>query len=44
MLIEAGLDGAILDPTDAETTDILCAALALTGADEFCMNYVTAMR
>jgi len=44
MLIEAGLDGAILDPTDAEITDILCAALALTGADEFCMNYIQHQR
>ena len=44
MLIEAGLDGAILDPTDSEITDTLCAALVLTGADEFCMNYIQHQR
>ncbi|MFC2077355.1 dihydropteroate synthase [Candidatus Bipolaricaulota bacterium] len=40
MLIEAGLDGAILDPTDAEMQDALCAARTLTGADRFCMDYI----
>ena len=40
MLIEAGLDGAILDPTDEDLVDTLCAARALTGADGFCMDYI----
>ncbi len=44
ILIEAGLDGAIPDPTEAEITGTLCAALALTGADEFCMNYIQHQR
>lgn len=40
MLIEAGLDGAILDPTDEDLVDALCAARALRGADDFCMDYI----
>ena len=40
MLIEAGLDGAILDPTDEGLVDTLCAARALTSEDDFCMDYI----
>ena len=40
MLVEAGLDAAILDPTDAETRMALCAARALVGADSYCMDYI----
>lgn len=40
MLIEAGLDGAILDPTDPGISETICAARALLGSDEYCMGYI----
>ncbi|MFC2082572.1 dihydropteroate synthase [Candidatus Bipolaricaulota bacterium] len=40
LLIEAGLDAAILDPTDPGIMDSLYASLALLGADEYCMEYI----
>ena len=39
MLIEAGLAGAILDPTDSGIADALRAAKALTGQDAYCVEY-----
>ncbi|MCK4283102.1 MAG: dihydropteroate synthase [Candidatus Brocadiae bacterium] len=43
-LIAAGLDSAILDPTAGEVMDVVRAAEALAGRDDFCMNYIRAMR
>jgi len=43
-LIAAGLDCAILDPTESGMMDVVHAAEALAGRDEFCMNYLRAMR
>jgi cobalamin-dependent methionine synthase I len=40
MLIEAGLAGAILDPTDTRIVGAVCATRALLGSDEFCMDYI----
>jgi len=40
MLIEAGLAGAILDPTDQGISETICAARALLGSDEYCMDYI----
>ena len=40
MLIEAGLDGAIMDPTDKRMMQAICASRALTGRDRFCMQYI----
>jgi len=40
MLLEAGLDGAILDPTDEGIQDTMYAACALTGEDNYCMGYI----
>ena len=40
MLIEAGLDGVILDPTDTGVMETICAARALTGKDNYCMGYI----
>ena len=40
MLIEAGLEGAILDPTDSGVAETICAARALTGADDYCIGYI----
>jgi len=43
-LIMAGLDSAIIDPTAEGMMDTACAAEALAGRDEFCMNYISRMR
>jgi len=40
MLLEAGLEGAILDPTDPGIAETVCAARALLGNDEYCMEYI----
>jgi 5-methyltetrahydrofolate--homocysteine methyltransferase len=40
MLIEAGLAGAIRDPTDPGIAETICAADALLGSDEYCMEYI----
>lgn len=44
MLVEAGLDGAILDPTETHMMATVLAAEALVGRDEYCMNYIQAGR
>jgi len=44
MLIEAGLAGAILDPADPGIEETICAARALLGDDEFCMDYIRSHR
>jgi 5-methyltetrahydrofolate corrinoid/iron sulfur protein methyltransferase len=43
-LIAAGLDSAVLDPTAEGIMVTVLAAEALAARDEFCMNYVRAMR
>lgn len=40
----AGLDSAILDPSSPRIRAALAAANALSGNDEYCMDYITAMR
>jgi len=44
MLVAAGCDGAIIDPTEHEMMITLCSAQAVMGIDEYCMNYLTHMR
>ncbi len=44
MLIHAGLDSAIIDPTEPDVIATVCAAEALCGRDEFCMSYIAAER
>lgn len=44
MLLAAGLDSAIIDPTEPHITAAVLAAEAILGRDEFCMNYITAER
>ncbi|MCX7846469.1 MAG: dihydropteroate synthase [bacterium] len=44
LLVEAGLDGAIIDPTAEGMMGIMLATRALTGQDEFCMEYIAAAR
>jgi len=40
MLLEAGLDGAILDPSDKGIRDTIYAACALRGEDSYCIQYI----
>lgn len=40
MLVAAGLDSAIMDPTDVKLRSALRAALALTDKDPYCSDYI----
>lgn len=42
--LQAGLDAAIVDPTDKQIISSLRAASALLGMDEYCTNYIKAFR
>ena len=44
MLLEAGLDAALIDPTDMGMMDILKASEALLGTDAYCLGYIKYMR
>ena len=44
MLVAAGCDGAIIDPTEPDIMLTLCSARAVMGIDEYCMGYLTRMR
>jgi cobalamin-dependent methionine synthase I len=44
MLLLAGLDAALIDPTDQGMMDVLKAAEALLGIDAYCMQYIKYMR
>jgi len=44
LLIEAGLDSAIIDPTEPDMVATILGTEALCGKDEWCMNYITAER
>jgi len=44
LMIGAGLDAAIIDPTQPRMTASIAAAQALLGRDEYCMNYISAHR
>jgi len=44
MSVFAGIDALIIDPCDKYMMANLVAAEALTGKDDFCMNYITAYR
>lgn len=44
MLLEAGLDAAIIDPTDQRLLDLLSASEALLNTDAYCLNYIKRMR
>lgn len=44
MAMAAGLDSAILDPTDVDTMADIVASEALLGRDAFCMSYIEAYR
>lgn len=44
MAVMAGLDSAILDPTDRDLMGIIFATEALMGDDEYCVEYIRAYR
>ena len=44
LMIGAGLDAVILDPTETGMLATLFSAEAIVGRDEFCMRYITAER
>ena len=44
LAMQAGLDGAILDPTNEERKGLIYATEALLGKDENCMEYIRAYR
>lgn len=44
MLVAAGCDGAIVDPTESDMMTTLCSARAVMGYDEYCINYLEKMR
>lgn len=44
MAVHSGLDAAIMDITSKPMRDMLYAAQALCGRDEYCMDYITYMR
>jgi len=44
MLMAAGLDSAIMDPTRPHMMAAVLASEAILGRDDFCMNYITAKR
>ena len=44
LLVGAGLDAAIVDPTDKKLMAALNAALALCNRDPYCADYITAFR
>jgi len=44
MLVAAGCDGAIIDPTEPDMMVTLRSAQAVLGIDEYCINYLGMMR
>ena len=44
MALSCGLDGAILDVNSAKVRTALLAAEAILGKDEYCLDYIDAMR
>jgi 5-methyltetrahydrofolate--homocysteine methyltransferase len=44
MLMAAGLDGVIMDPTEPHMMSTVLAGRAILGRDEWCMDYIRAGR
>ena len=44
LVMAAGMDGAIMDPTSRDMNGVLHATEALLGEDEFCLEYIDAYR
>jgi 5-methyltetrahydrofolate--homocysteine methyltransferase len=44
LAMNAGLDSAILDPTNRDMMGVIYATEALLGQDDYCMEYISAYR
>ena len=44
LAMNAGLDSAILDPTNRDMMGLIYATEALLGQDDYCMEYISAYR
>ena len=44
LAIQAGMDSAIIDPTNRDMMGIIYATQALLGEDEYCAEYIGAFR
>ena len=44
LAMNAGLDSAILDPTNRDMIGLIYATEALLGQDDYCMEYIGAYR
>jgi len=44
MLLEAGLDAVIMNPTDSDMMDTIYASHALLGTDKYCVEYIKRQR
>ena len=44
LALDAGLDSAIMDPTDRALYEALLAAEVVLGRDRYCLNYTNAYR
>ena len=44
LAMKAGLDSAILDPTNRDMMGVIYATEALLGLDDYCMEYISAYR
>jgi cobalamin-dependent methionine synthase I len=44
MMMAAGIDGLIIDPTEPQMMPLLLASRAVLGKDEYCMEYIAAER
>lgn len=44
LAMNAGLDSAILDPTNRDMMGLIYATEALLGLDDYCMEYIGAYR
>ena len=44
LAMNAGLDSAILDPTNRDMMGVIYATEALLGLDDYCMEYIGAYR
>ena len=44
LAMNAGLDSAILDPTNRDMMGVIYATEAMLGLDDYCMEYISAYR
>ena len=44
LAINAGMDSAVLDPTNRDMMGMMYATEAMLGLDDYCMEYISAYR